>query len=126
MNNANQEYDIMVLTFNSLIVNLTLYHWETKSYARHVASGDLVNKLRVNMDKYIEVFIGTYGKQMMSKPSTITVRHLDDGKEIIDVLSSYANEFRKIAVAQKNPDLQNIAAEVLADINQTIYLFMFN
>jgi hypothetical protein len=57
----SQEY-INYLTkyfFTLKIVN-KLYHWNTTSYPRHIASDRFDNVLKSLVDKFMEVFIGRY------------------------------------------------------------------
>jgi hypothetical protein len=37
--------------------NVRLYHWGTKLYARHIASGDLYKQLDTFTDKFVEIYI---------------------------------------------------------------------
>jgi len=104
---------------------LKIYHWQTKSYSRHIASDSLVNSISEKMDSFIEVIQGSRGKRL-SVPnnrcnlknftdSNIT-RLLKDFKEwlIIDLM-----EYLK----DTDTDLINIRDDILADINKCLYLF---
>jgi hypothetical protein len=53
--------------FFDLHVNLKLYHWQTTSYARHIASDKAVDKIIERADRFIEVYIGKYNRFKIDK-----------------------------------------------------------
>jgi hypothetical protein len=122
----SQEY-INYLTkyfFTLKIVN-KLYHWNTTSYPRHIASDRFDNVLESLVDKFMEVFIGRYQtKPMVHKlsieDSFITDKGIESAyKQVRDVLSEM----------QKNipdSDLLNIRDELVGEINKNLYLFTLN
>jgi len=116
------------------IVNLMLtlrnqvkiYHWETKNFARHKATDDLVDKLDGNIDKFVEVYIGKYGRpNLTARTGSIRIRNFRDREapillqQAIDWLSTKLPKLLK----STDTDLLNIRDEILADLNQTLYLF---
>jgi hypothetical protein len=105
-----------------------LYHWETKNFARHKATDELVDKLDDNIDKFVEVYVGKYGRPSLnSRTSRIMIRNFNDReapillKQAIDWLTSKLPTL----LNAKDTDLLNIRDEILADLNQTLYLFTF-
>lgn len=40
-------------------IQFKIYHWQTKSYARHVASDELVSAIQDIVDYYVETIIGS-------------------------------------------------------------------
>lgn len=122
----SQEY-INYLTkyfFTLKIVN-KLYHWNTTSYPRHIASDRFDDVLESLVDKFMEVFIGRYQtKPMVHKlsieDSFITDKGIESAyKQVRDVLSEM----------QKNipdSDLLNIRDELVGEINKNLYLFTLN
>jgi hypothetical protein len=106
-----------------------LYHWQTMSYPRHKATDDLVTKLDENIDQFVEVYVGKYGRPKLSgKTSTIRLRNHSDNeatnllKEAIQWMSNDLS--RKLK--KTDTDLLNIRDTIIADLNQTLYLFTFN
>lgn len=107
---------------------IKLYHWQTHSYARHKATDEVVESLDKNIDRFVEVYIGKYGRPKFSKKSNkvIELEELTDKKAMafvkvcIEVLST-------VIVVQLKPetdsDLFNIRDEMLSDLNQLLYLF---
>lgn len=111
---------------------IKLYHWKTSSYARHIASGTLYTKLDPLIDSFIEVYQGKLkGKEnrIRYKPFTLKYKEINDN-EIISVLEDFKlfllKDLEKILKKTvKNTDLINIRDEMLAEVNQTLYLFTF-
>jgi len=103
-----------------------LYHWQTINYPRHIATNDLVTKLDVNIDQFVEVYIGKYGRPKLSgKTSSIYLRNHSDEEatkmiqEVIDWMTiDLTSKLKKT-----DTDLLNIRDTIVADLNQTLYLF---
>jgi len=105
-----------------------LYHWQTMAYPRHIATDELVTKLDTNIDQFVEVYIGKYGRPKLSgSTSTIRLRNHSDKEatallqEAIDWMSTDLS--RKLK--KTDTDLLNIRDTIAADLNQTLYLFTF-
>ena len=103
-----------------------IYHWETKNFARHKATDDLVDKLDASIDKFVEVYIGKYGRpKLNARTGTIQIRNFYDHEA--PVLLQQAIDWLSIKLPKllnvKDTDLLNIRDEILADLNQTLYLF---
>jgi len=106
-----------------------LYHWQTMSFPRHKATDELVEKLDANIDQFVEVYIGKYGRPKLSgKNSSIRLRNHTDKeavallREAIAWLTTDLNKYLK----KGDTDLFNIRDTIVADLNQTLYLFTFN
>ena len=103
-----------------------LYHWQTMSYPRHKATDELVEALDGNIDKFVEVYIGKYGRPKLGgKTASIHLRNHSDKeapsllKDAIDWLTNVLPKRLK----NTDTDLLNIRDEILADLNKTLYLF---
>ena len=113
----------VLLTLRSQV---KIYHWQTMSYARHKATDDLVTSLDENIDKFVEVYMGKYG------PPRFTVRngkfavHDSEDKRAASLLKSgvawLSRELPKF-LKKEDTDLLNIRDEILADLNQALFLF---
>jgi DNA-binding ferritin-like protein len=106
---------------------IKLYHWQTYSYSRHKATDDVVKSLDEHIDQFVEVYMGKYGRPKMSpKTGSIDVRNLSE-KQAVAFVKNCINELLTTVVAnlsdEKDSDLFNIRDEMLADLNQLLYLF---
>ena len=114
--------------FLRLRTQLKIYHWQTLSYSRHIASNDLLTKLDANLDQFVEVYIGKYGRPKFSgKTSTIRLDnfHDTDGPQLIrDAINWLDNGLPK-KLKRTDTDLLNIRDTIVADLNQVLYLFTF-
>ena len=54
--------DILPKFFFSIQINLKLYHWQTNSYARHIATDSILTKIDPLIDTFIEIYQGKFGK----------------------------------------------------------------
>ena len=106
----------IVYTFLEFLNNLKLYHWNTRSYSEHKATDDLHEKLGEHIDKFVEILLSN--------------TRLPNGKKTIVLLNTThsnfvkkLNSFRKFLLSLiLQPDLMNLRDELLADIDQFVYL----
>ena len=110
-------------------IQVRVYHWNTRSYARHIASGKLYEDLDKLIDKFIETLQARMGKLQRIEYDhlTIDVFALDD-KEMTEVLSSFLVFLEEkidsfLLKMGSCSDLKNIRDDMVAKINQTRYLF---
>jgi len=109
---------------------MKIFHWQTKNYAKHIASDTFVTNLTTNLDLFIETIQGKYGKRLSFKKNmkTIEFDNIDD-KNIDKVLKNFAKWLSlklPTLLDMKNYDnseLLNIRDEILSQTNQTLYLF---
>jgi hypothetical protein len=120
----------IVSAFFTVLNTIKLYHWNTKSYSRHKASDEFVEKITTLSDKFIETFIGKeYQKSYMylltSNSISLEIKTLND-----DSVIQFLNEFSAFLIntvpkylTSNDTDLINIRDEMLAEIRQTLYLY---
>lgn len=108
-----------------MTLNIKLYHWQTKLYARHKASDDLFNELLSLIDTFVETYIGKYKRPSFNEKTSITFQEFTDD-EIVTTLNKYVyylvNELPK-QLQQEDTELLNIRDEMLQLLNKTLYLF---
>ena len=129
----------ITLKFLEILHCVKLYHWNTYSYATHKATDELHEKLSSNIDRFMEVLLG--------KVASLTAKHEKDARivlpkdqiqlhsnedrdlfkrEIIDFKSYLVNiEHHDAMMLMNNGDLYTIRDEMLADLNQFLYLYTF-
>jgi hypothetical protein len=113
---------------------LQIYHWNTKSYARHKASDDLVQGLTTQMDKFVEVYMGINTKENIIINKKITLKNYNDtqiSNSLIDLLNyledltleSRDKTYLRKSKARVTSDLLNIRDDMMNEIHKTLYLF---
>jgi DNA-binding ferritin-like protein len=105
---------------------IKLYHWQTKVYSRHKATDGVIEALDTSIDKYVEVYMGKYGRmKMTSGTASISVKNLSESS-IINFIKKcivYLNSELVRKLKEDDTDLVNIRDEMLAELNQLLYLF---
>lgn len=116
--------------FMTLRNTVKLYHWQTTSYARHIASDAFVKNMDTLIDKFVEVYIGRYGRDpkiSKRKNMELSIPVLTDSsilKNLQDALTWLEDDLPK-TLNKKDTEMINIRDEMLAEINQALYLFTF-
>lgn len=123
------ETDVSTCTlfFLSLQSQLRMYHWQTKSFARHKATEKLISRIVELSDAFIEVHMGAAGgTRPIAAPlgTGWNLKNINDD-EILEYLDSVA-AFMTAEIPRHVhhlSNLLNIRDEMLAVVNQTQYLF---
>ncbi len=118
--------DIIKIFFH-MNLNIKLFHWQTKSYAKHKASDSLHGDLMSLVDKFVEVYIGKYGDVSVSSFAVTVEPHTD--KNITKCLKDYIHFLQKelpTVLKKSDTDLLTIRDEMLILLNQTLYLLKLN
>ncbi len=108
-----------ILLIKSSEVNAHIYHWNTTSYARHKALEDYYEAVRSTLDHFVEVSQGRFNEKFLIQ-GTITI----SDKEPVE----YFSQLREVVTQFINyklkdyKDLENIAIEILEEVNQLNYL----
>ena len=103
-----------------------LYHWQTKVYSRHKATDDLIKELDDNIDKYVEVYMGKYGRpKMTSRNNAIKLQNLSETSivKFIKQCITYLTKALPKDLDENDTDLFNIRDEIKGDLDQLLYLF---
>jgi hypothetical protein len=131
------EYEKILVTLVTITTQIKLYHWQTLSHSRHVASGDLYSDLDGLVDKFIEALQGRLiiesGNSntrilLSERMNKITLKNYNDAEavKLIKYVKTYLESDELNSVISKSTDLLNIRDEMLAAINKSGYLFSLN
>ena len=112
--------------FFTMREQIKLYHWQTKNFSRHKATDGVIDALDENIDKYVEVYMGKYGRPRMTpKTNTVKVSNLSESSivKFIKYCISYLQTELVKGLKPTDTDLVNLRDEMLAELNQLLYLF---
>ncbi len=122
----------VVCKFLEMLNNIKLYHWKTYSYATHKATDELYASLGTNIDKFVEVLLGKAQNRIKMRTKNIPIKDMNSPQEFKREIESYKSYLVNLsnnkalgAGGMTNSDLLNIRDEILADLNQFLYLFTF-
>lgn len=116
----------IVVKFLSMLNTVKLFHWNTKSFSQHKATDELYSELNGHIDKFVEVLLGKKENRINLLEQKITLFDkytTEDFKQKLYEYRDYLTVMETVLDPKKNTDLLNIRDEILATINQTIYLF---
>lgn len=140
-----EDASLVMLSLFQIQNTLKFSHWRTESYAEHKALDKFLDKFLNNMDEFIEVWQGKYGRiDIKNNNVNMTVQKVN-GKDLIRYLNCLIGFFDgeksnscknyKISgnkdycgitimniIKEKDTDLLNIRDEILSSINQLKYL----
>ena len=124
----------IVRSFLEMLNAIKLYHWKTESYSQHQATDELHEKLSELVDQFVEVLLGK--EQQSSKKSRITMveKHMKmmdstGQRDFIEKIHHYRTtliDMNNVLNKKTDSDLLNIRDEMLANINQFLYLLSFD
>jgi DNA-binding ferritin-like protein len=101
-----------------------IYHWQTKSFARHSAFGDVYSELDGLIDEFVEVCMGKHGRPSFSGGYTLGGSDIEELEltEYINSVCEYLVGLSEDYDPKMDSDLLNIRDEMLAEINKLKYL----
>ena len=119
----------LVKAFLELLNMVKLYHWNTASYAEHKATDELYARLNEHVDKFIEVLLGKDQSRIHLMESRIDLLDVNKKSQFQERIFEYRTFLTELDIffdKSRDMDLLNIRDEVLADINQFLYLMTFD
>ena len=123
----NFENEISVYFFEMLLM-IKLFHWKTYSYSIHKASDNIYSKINEHMDRFIEVLLGKSGVRIdLSHKKSISLIDVNKNTQFISKINNFKSYLvnlssHKAMKLMANMDLFTIRDELLADLNQFLYL----
>ena len=99
---------------------IKLYHWQTKHFARHKATDDLTAALDLNIDAFVESYMGRYGRPNVS--GSIKLHNFSESaaKAFVAKESKYLETMK---LRKTDTDLLNLRDTILGDLTKSSYLF---
>jgi len=119
----------LVKIFLELLNMVKLYHWKTRSFSIHKATDELYERLNEHIDKFIEVLLGKDQSRIHMVEDRIDLLDVNKKSEFQERIFEYRTFLTELDIffdKSRDMDLLNIRDEVLADINQFLYLMTFD
>jgi len=103
---------------------IKIFHWQTRKYAQHIASDKLYSGIQTLIDQWVEVYQGKYETMEFEKEVEIPLKNMDidDFFSTLEKFKMFLTNYLVEHLDKKDTDLVNIRDEMLALINQTLYL----
>lgn len=99
---------------------LRVFHWQTKSYARHQAYGGAYDALGGFIDQFAEAYMGKYGRFNIVP---IQIKNMESEEQIEALLTSFIKGLDMFnAMFKDDTDLLNIKDEILQQAKKLRYL----
>jgi hypothetical protein len=100
-----------------------LYHWQTGSFARHKATDDLTAALDLNIDTFVESYMGRYGRPKVS--GSIKLHNFSESaaRSFVAKQTTYLSTVLPRKIKKTDTDLLNLRDTILGDLNKVLYLF---
>ena len=113
--------DQIVMQLVQMEQQMRIFHWQTKSHARHKAFGKIYSNLGDLIDTFAEAWMGKNGRVRISGP--IEIQNLGgDVEQIVDGYIETLVGMTDVLDPQRDTDLLNIRDEILSEFNKLKYL----
>lgn len=112
----------LMKTMLEMVNQFKVYHFMTQSYAQHQAFGGLYDSMSDLVDKFMEVFMGKYGRPE-GDAFQMNMKLSGDHTECLDQCASFLLvALTNLLDGGRDTDLLNIRDEMLGEINRAKYL----
>jgi hypothetical protein len=112
--------------FLQLRTQIKLYHWQTRVYARHIATDQILEKLDKAIDSFVEVYLGKYGRNRLTgKNASFTVHNLTEAGalKLLQSAVKYIQGALTKSLKEQDTELLSIRDDILGELHQLLYLF---
>jgi DNA-binding ferritin-like protein len=119
-------------TFIHMLNTIKLYHWKTTSYSTHKATDQLYSDLNEKIDEFVEILLGKPNITIQKRNALLNVRlikldHYNNNNDFKKQIEQYKKFLINLSTIKAfnvpaNSDLMNQRDELLALLNQFLYL----
>jgi len=113
--------DQVVMQLVQMEQQMRIFHWQTKSHARHKAFGKVYSNLGDLIDTFAEAWMGRNGRVRVTGPIELQ----DIGGDVEGIINGYIDTLISMTDtldSQRDTDLLNIRDEILGEFNKLKYL----
>jgi hypothetical protein len=100
-----------------------LYHWQTNRFARHKATDDLTAALDLNIDAFVESYMGRYGRPKVTGNLPLHNFSESAAKAFVERETKYLETELPKKIGKGDTDLLNLRDTILGDLTKVSYLF---
>lgn len=123
--NSNEPYGNYFASLLGLRDQSHIFHWQTESYARHMAFGNFYTVFLEATDVLAEMIMGIKGRPVLGGPATINLVDYSDAaveKFIADSYNLFGEELKAICDEVEHEEVFDQARVILAEIDKLKYL----
>jgi phage terminase small subunit len=105
-----------------------IFHWQTTSFSQHKSFGKIYESLDENIDTFIEIYMGKYGRVISASKFNLEMSNYSD-LNFISATDSYIEfliNLTNMLDSSKDTDLLNTRDEILGSLNRLKYLLTLN
>ena len=115
----------LMSTFLGIQSQFKVFHWQTQSYAKHIAYGGIYDTLSELSDEFMETYMGKYGRVALEGESdAILLGNIGEVniEEFLGTITDFLLSLNHKLDSNRDSDLLNIRDEMLGAINKLKYL----
>lgn len=121
----------IVKKFMEMLNCIKIFHWQTRSFAKHKASDELYEELNENIDKFIETLLGKKSTRIQHLEKRIILYNEcitgnDSIKNRVFEFCEFLEDMDMYFDKKKDSDLLSIRDDILANLNKFLYLLTFS
>ena len=114
----------IILKLVEIQTQFRFLHWQTTSFAKHSAYGDIYSSFNDNIDTFVESCMGKHGRPKYQGGASIGFEDIDEIslQGFIDGTCEFLIGLTEEFDTTKDSDLLNLRDEMLGDMNKLKYL----
>lgn len=112
--------------FLQLRTQIKLYHWQTRVYARHIATDKILEQLDQAIDSFVEIYLGKYGRtKLTGKNAVLSLQNVTEAGAVrlLQGAVKYLQGALTKSLKPQDTDLTNLRDEIVGQLHQLLYLF---
>jgi DNA-binding ferritin-like protein len=117
----------IVKKFMEMLNCIKLFHWQTRSFAKHKASDELYSELNENVDKFVETLLGKQNSRIKHLEKRLVlynecINGNDSIKTRIFEFCDFLEDMNSYFDKDKDSDILTIRDEILVSLHKFMYL----
>ena len=115
----------LMSTFLGIQSQFKVLHWQTQSYAKHQAYGEIYNTFSEISDEFMEAYMGKYGRLVLEGEADVIILsnigeiNIDD---FLETITQFLLNLNNRLNSQQDSDLLSLRDDMLVAVNKLKYL----